>query len=544
MGFFGNMFGRGENGGLMNVIRCDEQDYLVWKWRPLGQEANTTSRENAIRYGSTLSVKDGEMAVFVYRTADGGFGGQDFIEGPYQDTIKTKNFPVLAGIVGMAFGGDSPFQAEVYFMNLQANNQIKFAVPYFDVFDPRQPELAVPVAVRGTITFNLTDCRNFIKLNRLVNFDLEQFKKQIKDALVKCVKSVVCNIPVKNNIPLVHLEPKIVAVNDIIQQNLSIRFKEDFGVNLKTLDISAIDIDKETQGYRTLKSLTTDFSTRSAAQQQENLLRANQQQADISFRTADAQADLNIENLQETQRINTQNMEETLRIQRQQMDAAQTMMLQEKQRAMQAETETNKLAQEAMIEETKHSMRMQTEGIAATWKAQVEEAQRSGRMRTQTAYPQANILDKSTQIMGHAANAMANAGGINLGNGNTGMNPGGMMAGMAMGNAMGQQMSGMINQVGNMMQQGMQQPPQIPQIEYFLAINGQQYGPYNMIVLQQLVQQGQLTPQTLVWKEGMPSWATAQSCSELAQLFTPLTTGNIPPIPNNGGMPPQMPPTL
>lgn len=60
MGLFG--FGsKGKSGGLMNVIRCDEQEYLVWKWRPEGQEANSTSRENAIRYGSSLRVKEEKL---------------------------------------------------------------------------------------------------------------------------------------------------------------------------------------------------------------------------------------------------------------------------------------------------------------------------------------------------------------------------------------------------------------------------------------------------------------------------------------------------
>lgn len=62
---------------------------------------------------------------------------QDFIVGPYDDTIKTANFPILTGIVGLAFGGESPFQAEVYFINLAGIIQVKFAVPYFDVYDPR-----------------------------------------------------------------------------------------------------------------------------------------------------------------------------------------------------------------------------------------------------------------------------------------------------------------------------------------------------------------------------------------------------------------------
>ena len=174
------LFSRGKGGGLMNVIRCDEEEYMVWKWRPLGQDVNSTTRENSIRYGSSLRVKDGEVAVFVYKQKDGS--GQDCIVGPYDDTIKTAIFPVLSSIVGLAFGGESPFQAEIYFINLAGVNQLRFAVPYFDVFDPRLPDHGVPMAVRGTITFNITDYKGFIKLHRLVNFDHEQFRQQIKDA--------------------------------------------------------------------------------------------------------------------------------------------------------------------------------------------------------------------------------------------------------------------------------------------------------------------------------------------------------------------------
>ena len=82
---------------MMNVIRCDEAEYLVWKWRPAGRDVNSTKRENAIRYGSSLRVKDGEVAVFVYRQNDGEM--HDYIVGPYDGTIKTANFPVLSKIV-------------------------------------------------------------------------------------------------------------------------------------------------------------------------------------------------------------------------------------------------------------------------------------------------------------------------------------------------------------------------------------------------------------------------------------------------------------
>lgn len=34
----------------MNVIRCDEQEYMLWKWPPEGQAVNSISRENSKRY--------------------------------------------------------------------------------------------------------------------------------------------------------------------------------------------------------------------------------------------------------------------------------------------------------------------------------------------------------------------------------------------------------------------------------------------------------------------------------------------------------------
>ena len=295
------LFGRGKGGGLMNVIRCDEEEYMVWKWRPLGQNVNSTTRENSIRYGSSLRVKDGEVAVFVYKQKDGSV--QDFIVGPYDDTIKTANFPVLSSIVGLAFGGESPFQAEIYFINLAGVNQLRFAVPYFDVFDPRLPDHGVPMAVRGTITFNITDYKGFIKLHRLVNFDHEQFRKQIKDALTKYVKGVVLNVPREMNIPVVQMENQILAINDRIQEYLKPRLEGDFGVNMKAIDIGALDIDKESPYYEELRHLT----------------------AGNTARTMDTQTDINIQNLKDTQRINAENLEETLRIQREEAQRAQRM---------------------------------------------------------------------------------------------------------------------------------------------------------------------------------------------------------------------------
>ena len=310
------LFGKGKGGGLMNVIRCDQEEYLVWKWRPLGQDVNSTSRENAIRYGSSLRVKDGEVAVFVYKQKDGTM--QDFIVGPYDDTIKTANFPILTSIVGLAFGGESPFQAEIYYINLQGNNQVKFAVPYFDVADPRLPDYPVPVAVRGSLTFVLEDYKNFIKLNRLIDFDLEAFKKQIKDTMVRKIKGIVTNVPSDLGMPVVQMERKIDEISEVLEGKLKDRLDE-FGVKMKHLDVSSIEIDKDSEAYQKVKGLT----------------------GDITAKVMQAQTDISIKNMQDMQAMNAANLEETMRIQRE-----------EAQRAQKLQTETNFLGAHALNQQT------------------------------------------------------------------------------------------------------------------------------------------------------------------------------------------------
>ena len=307
------LFSSKKEGGFMDVIRCDEDDYLVWKWRPNGQDLNSTKKENSIRYGSRLHVKDGELAVFVYKQDNGT--QQDFIEGPYDGKIETANFPILTSIVGLAFGGDSPFQAEVYFINLQGNNQVRFGVPFFDVFDPRFLDFAVPMAARGTLTFNITDYRGFIKQNRLVNFDKDDFSLQIQDAVRRYVKGFISNAPSDYGIPVLQIERRILDINTMIHQNLAPIFANDFGVNLKRLDLSAIEVDKESDGYIELRSVT----------------------ADIQAATTTAQAEINIKNMADMQQINADNMAESLRVQREEM-----------QRAQRLQTETNFIGAHAL----------------------------------------------------------------------------------------------------------------------------------------------------------------------------------------------------
>lgn len=431
-------------GGFMDEIRCDEPSYLIWKWHPAGAQPGNNDRENAIRWGSSLRVKDGEVAVFVYNQKNGTM--QDYIEGPYDETIKTANFPVLASIVGLAYDGGTPFQAEVYFINLSHVVQVKFGVPFFDIYDPRFADFGVPVAVRGAVSFCIADYREFIKLHRLTNFSLGDFQRQIRDAVSRYVKDAVANAPAANNIPVIQIETKTAQINDAVEYDIGERLKESFGVLVSGVDIAAIEIDKTSEGYRHLMAVTRDIAaTRVEAE--------------------------------------TQDYVERLRIQREE-------------------------GQYAMHKQT------QTANIGAF---QVEK--------------QAEVGVAGAQALGQmGANG---AGDVSLGGSGEGFNMAAMMASMAVGGAIGQNIAGAMN---NMMGGINQQitpgavPPPIPAVAYHVAVNGQATGPFDISVLTQMAAAGQLTADSLVWKNGMAQWAKAGTVDELKNLFTNV----MPPIPPVG----------
>ncbi len=128
-------------------------------------------------------------------------------------------------------------------------------------------------------------------------------------------------------------------------------------------------------------------------------------------------------------------------------------------------------------------------------------------------------------------------------------NPGGAggMMGAGMGLAAGMMMPGMMGQAmgygapGMMAPPPMAPPPLPTAAAFHVALNGAQQGPFDVNGLRALAGQGQVTPTTLVWRPGMPSWTAAKDVAELAMVFAPA---GPPPLPTGAFAPPPVPPPL
>jgi len=136
-------------------------------------------------------------------------------------------------------------------------------------------------------------------------------------------------------------------------------------------------------------------------------------------------------------------------------------------------------------------------------------------------------LGKYTQFQ--TAEAIGDMGKNSGGDGG-GMAAGGM--GMGMGMAMGGQMANAMSQPQQQQQAAAPAPPPPPPVlQFHVTSGGQQQGPFDMTVLQQMVSQKQLTKETLVWKAGMAGWIAAGQVPELANLFAAVPPPPPPPPP-------------
>ena len=359
--------------------------------------------------------------------------------------------------------------------NLSKGSQVNFAVPYFDVFDPRLQDYGVPVSVHGTIVYSIDDMDLFHQVNKNEAYSDETFQAKLRGSVTKYVKAIVTNAPTEAQIPAIQLERKIMEISEIVQQKVTPQVERLFGINIRQLDVTSIMVDKDSRGYRELKALTADL-------EKERVMA--QHNAQIS--NFNLQNDLNQDQLK---------MQSTLNLD-----------------AMRRQQEMQLGGQEQIQD-------MNLENQRETMRIQREEMQRASRLQTEQTFLGAHQANLSAGVLNNATD-----NGINAFRQQAQM-------GAAMGMGAAPQMPGMG---GAPQMPGMQMKQATPQVSYMVGVNGQQAGPFDWNQLQQLVSQGQLTQQTYVWKHGMANWDFAGNVQELQPLFmnaAPQQMPGMPPMP-------------
>lgn len=389
--------------------------------------------------------------------------------------------------------------------NLGRGSQFQFRIPYFDAFDPRLQDTGVPVAVGVTVTYAIEDMPTFLSMNKMEVFSDEVFKEKLKSGVTKYVKSAVSNAPSDAQIPLVQIERKIVEVSDYVQARVIPQIENVFCIKVRALDITSIDVDKSSRGFMELKALTADF------EKDRLMAQHNAQMSNFNMQNKMQQDQMMAQHNAQISNFNLQN-----NLQQNQLKMQSALNLDAMQRQHEMQLGGQEQMQQMQLDMQQKQMNMQLNNQSETMRIQREEMQRAARLQTESTFLDAHKANLNAQTVN---NAMDN-----------GFNPYEQQQPMAMGGMQQPMMGGMMGQksmgMGDMQPMGMPQMGGMqPMVSYMLSVNGQQAGPYNWAQLQQLVQQGQFTQQTYVWKQGMAEWALAGQVQELMPLFQGIAPG-------------------
>ncbi|MDH3270914.1 MAG: SPFH domain-containing protein [Gemmatimonadota bacterium] len=219
--------------GLFDKIRGEFIDIIEWT----DSSPNTLvyrfeRHNNEIKYGAQLTVREGQSAVFI----DEGQLADVFPPGMY--SLETENLPILSTLKGWKYGFESPFKAEVYFVNTRQFTDQKWGTK--NPVTMRDPEFG-PVRVRafGTYTMRVDDPGVFIReiVGTDSHFTTEEVTDQVRNVLVARFSDAMAS----SGIPVLDMA----ASYDELGQKLGDRVRHDmegYGIELRTLLVENISL--------------------------------------------------------------------------------------------------------------------------------------------------------------------------------------------------------------------------------------------------------------------------------------------------------------
>lgn len=201
-----------------------------------------------LRLGSQLVVHPGQTAIFV----KGGAICDEFESGTY--TLSTDNIPILNKLINIPFGGNSPFQAEVWFVNKLSILDSKWgtATP-LQIEDPKY-EVIVPVRAYGQYGFRISESRKIIETlvgNRSA-FSSGNLGVYFRGKILSQLTNIISDKLVRDGISILNINSHLSDISQYAQERLSDYFTT-FGLTLQTFDIISISVNETDPSFVRLK---------------------------------------------------------------------------------------------------------------------------------------------------------------------------------------------------------------------------------------------------------------------------------------------------
>jgi len=191
--------------------------------------------QNEIQNNAKLVVREGQKAVFVNE------GQLADVFKPGTHTLNTKNLPILTTLKGWKYGFDSPFKAEVYFVNTRLFTDEKWGTKNPVMLSDERFGLT-EIRAFGTYSFRISDAGKFVVdvVGTDGNFTNYEVNEHLKSLIVTRFTDTVGEA----NLPLELYAANTSELSETCQEVMKPEF-ERVGIELEKFYIENVSMPEE-----------------------------------------------------------------------------------------------------------------------------------------------------------------------------------------------------------------------------------------------------------------------------------------------------------
>ncbi len=223
---------------IIDVVKYDGNDE-VFAWKFPSED---------LRLGTQLVVKTSQAAVFV----KGGIIYDVFNEGTY--TLKTGNIPLLNKLTNLPFGGNSPFQAEVWFINLISKLDNKWGTPTpIQLEDPKYG-IVVPIRAFGQFGMSVSDPSRFLKslVGNMRDFSTEKIVSYFKGKIISSASTLISKKMILEGVSILEINAILDDLSNFCKEKIESEF-ENYGIRIENFYFISINMPEEDPSVIKLK---------------------------------------------------------------------------------------------------------------------------------------------------------------------------------------------------------------------------------------------------------------------------------------------------
>ncbi len=224
---------------VIDLVKWDGSPSLL-AWKFPSEELSTWTQLVVNETQEAFLVRGG-----VY---DGPFGAG-------RHTLSTENLPVLRKLIGMPFGGRSPFTAEAWFVNKVTNLDIKWGTPDpIQLQDPRY-QVMVPVRAFGQYGIRVAESKRFLLklVGTLPGFDVTTMADYFKGVFTTKIKTEIAASIISAGISVLEITTRLEDLSAMLRKALAPEMAE-YGLELTQFNIHSINVPEEDPAVQALKA--------------------------------------------------------------------------------------------------------------------------------------------------------------------------------------------------------------------------------------------------------------------------------------------------